>query len=56
MADKNVRAKMMIYDALPQEELERVCMCKTAKEIWDLLLFVHHDTIQDKANKINSLI
>lgn len=46
MTDKNDQAKMMIYDALPQGELERVCMCKTTKEIWDLLLFVHHDTTQ----------
>lgn len=55
MANKNHQAKMMIYDALPQKELERVCMCKTAKEIWDLLLFVHDDTTQVKVEETRSL-
>ncbi|GJT56676.1 hypothetical protein Tco_0991730 [Tanacetum coccineum] len=37
---KNNEAKMMIYNALPRKEYERIFMCKTAKEIWDTLLIL----------------
>ncbi|GKA17692.1 zf-CCHC domain-containing protein [Tanacetum coccineum] len=33
---KNNEAKMVIYNALPRKEYERIFMCKTAKEIWAL--------------------
>jgi hypothetical protein len=38
---KNNEAKMVIYNALPRKEYERIFMCKTAKEIWDSLLITH---------------
>nr|GEV41014.1 retrovirus-related Pol polyprotein from transposon TNT 1-94 [Tanacetum cinerariifolium] len=40
---KNNEAKMVIYNALPRKEYERIFMCKTAKEIWDTLLITHHE-------------
>ncbi|GJT64033.1 hypothetical protein Tco_1015513 [Tanacetum coccineum] len=41
---KNNEAKMVIYNALPRKEYERIFMCKTAKEIWDTLLITHQDS------------
>nr|GEW98827.1 zf-CCHC domain-containing protein/DUF4219 domain-containing protein/UBN2 domain-containing protein [Tanacetum cinerariifolium] len=38
---KNNEAKMVIYNALPSKEYERIFMCKTAKEIWNTLLITH---------------
>ena len=38
---KNNEAKMMLYNALPKKEYERVFMCKTAKEIWQSLIINH---------------
>ncbi|GJX69742.1 hypothetical protein Tco_0305469 [Tanacetum coccineum] len=35
---KNNKAKMVIYNALPRKEYERIFMCNTAKEIWKTLL------------------
>ncbi|GJT18576.1 retrovirus-related pol polyprotein from transposon TNT 1-94 [Tanacetum coccineum] len=35
---KNNEAKMVIYNALPRKEYERIFMCNTAKEIWKTLL------------------
>ncbi|GJS17623.1 zf-CCHC domain-containing protein [Tanacetum coccineum] len=40
---KNNEAKMVIYNALPRKEYERIFMCQTAKEIWDTLLITHQD-------------
>ncbi|GJW44890.1 hypothetical protein Tco_0073689, partial [Tanacetum coccineum] len=53
---KNNEAKMVIYNALPQKEYERIFMCKTAKEIWDTLLITHQGNNQVKDNKIDLLI
>ncbi|GJV63883.1 hypothetical protein Tco_1474711 [Tanacetum coccineum] len=41
---KNNEAKMVIYNALPRKEYERIFMCQTAKEIWDTLLITHQGT------------
>nr|GEW53740.1 coiled-coil domain-containing protein 186-like [Tanacetum cinerariifolium] len=38
---KNNEAKMVIYNALPRKEQERIFMCQIAKEIWDTLLITH---------------
>ena len=38
---KNNEAKMMLYNALPKKEYERVFMCKTAKDIWQTLIITH---------------
>ncbi|GKA14089.1 retrovirus-related pol polyprotein from transposon TNT 1-94 [Tanacetum coccineum] len=49
---KNNEAKMVIYNALPRKEYERIFMCKTAKEIWDTLLITHQDNIFARFNTI----
>ncbi|GJU80724.1 retrovirus-related pol polyprotein from transposon TNT 1-94 [Tanacetum coccineum] len=53
---KNNEAKMVIYNALPRKEYERIFMCKTAKEIWDTLLITHQGNSQVKDNKIDLLV
>nr|GEU36293.1 putative ribonuclease H-like domain-containing protein [Tanacetum cinerariifolium] len=53
---KNNEAKMIIYNALPCKEYERIFMCKTTKEIWDTLLNTHQGNSQVKDNKIDLLI
>ncbi|GJS65928.1 hypothetical protein Tco_0680492 [Tanacetum coccineum] len=53
---KNNEAKMVIYNALPRREYERIFMCKTAKEIWDTLLITHQGNSQVKDNKIDLLV
>ncbi|GJZ39142.1 zf-CCHC domain-containing protein, partial [Tanacetum coccineum] len=53
---KNNKAKMVIYNALPCKEYERMFMCKTAKEIWDTLLITHQGNSQFKVNKIDLLV
>ncbi|GJW86025.1 zf-CCHC domain-containing protein [Tanacetum coccineum] len=53
---KNNEAKMVIDNALPHKEYERIFMCKTAKEIWDTLLITHQGNSQVKDNKIDHLV
>ncbi|GJV05677.1 hypothetical protein Tco_1343333 [Tanacetum coccineum] len=53
---KNNEAKMVIYNALPRKEYERIFMCQTAKEIWDTFLITHQGNNQVKANKIDLLV
>ncbi|GJX99128.1 hypothetical protein Tco_0356147 [Tanacetum coccineum] len=53
---KNNKAKMVIFNALPRKEYERIFMCKTAKEIWDTLLIIHQGNSQVKDNKIDLLV
>ncbi|GJT37567.1 hypothetical protein Tco_0937432 [Tanacetum coccineum] len=38
---RNNEAKMVIYNALPRKEYERIFMCNMAKEIWKTLLITH---------------
>ncbi|GKC99807.1 zf-CCHC domain-containing protein, partial [Tanacetum coccineum] len=47
---------MVVCNALPGKEYERIPMCKTAKEIWDTLLITHQSNSQVKDNKINFLV
>ncbi|GJU27650.1 retrovirus-related pol polyprotein from transposon TNT 1-94 [Tanacetum coccineum] len=47
---------MVLYNALPKKEYERIFMCKTAKDICQLLLITHQGNSQVKDNKINLLI
>ncbi|GKD04842.1 hypothetical protein Tco_1179816 [Tanacetum coccineum] len=47
---------MVIYNALPRKEYERIFMCNTAKEIWKTLLITHQGNIQVKDNKIDLLV
>ncbi|GJU15219.1 hypothetical protein Tco_1143185 [Tanacetum coccineum] len=53
---KNNEVKMVIYNALPRKEYERIFKCQTAKEIWDTLLIIHQGNNQVKANKIDLFV
>ncbi|GJV47617.1 zf-CCHC domain-containing protein, partial [Tanacetum coccineum] len=53
---KNSEAKVVIYNALPRKEYERIFMCNTAKEIWKTLLITHQGNNQVKDNKIDLLV
>ncbi|GKD31295.1 hypothetical protein Tco_1242073, partial [Tanacetum coccineum] len=53
---KNNEAKMVIYNALPRKEYERIFMCNTEKEIWKTLLITRQGNNQVKDNKIDLLI
>ncbi|GJY92516.1 hypothetical protein Tco_0508298 [Tanacetum coccineum] len=47
---------MVIYNALPRKEYERIFMCNTAKEIWKTLLITDQGNSQVKDNKIDLLV
>ncbi|GJX10306.1 zf-CCHC domain-containing protein [Tanacetum coccineum] len=47
---------MVLYNALPKKEYERIFMCKTAKDIWQSLLITHQGNSQVKDNKIDLLV
>ncbi|GKD67373.1 hypothetical protein Tco_1309481 [Tanacetum coccineum] len=53
---KNNEAKIVIYNALPRKEYERIFMCNMAKEIWKTLLITHQGNSQVKDNKIDLLV
>ncbi|GJZ82714.1 hypothetical protein Tco_0647887 [Tanacetum coccineum] len=53
---KNSEAKLVLYNALPKKEYERIFMCKTAKDICQLLLITHQGNSQVKDNKIDLLV
>nr|GEU29341.1 putative reverse transcriptase domain-containing protein [Tanacetum cinerariifolium] len=41
MLSKNDEAKMVLYNALPKKEHERIFMCKMAKDVWNSLVITH---------------
>ncbi|GJR09144.1 zf-CCHC domain-containing protein [Tanacetum coccineum] len=45
MISKNDEAKMVLYNALPKKEYERIFMCDTAQNIWDSLITTHQDEL-----------
>ncbi|GJX34165.1 zf-CCHC domain-containing protein [Tanacetum coccineum] len=47
---------MVIYNAFPRKEYERIFMCNTTKEIWKTLLITHQGNSQIKDNKIDLLV
>ncbi|GJS38171.1 zf-CCHC domain-containing protein [Tanacetum coccineum] len=53
---KNNEAKMVLYNALPKKEYERIFMCKTAKDILQSLLITYQGNSQVKDNKIDLLV
>ncbi|GKB69611.1 putative reverse transcriptase domain-containing protein, partial [Tanacetum coccineum] len=53
---KNNEAKMVIYNALPRKEYERIFICNMAKDIWKTLLITHQGNNQFKDNKIDLLV
>ncbi|GJS40208.1 hypothetical protein Tco_0565251 [Tanacetum coccineum] len=44
MLSKNDEAKMILYNALPKKEYERIFICKTAKDIWNSLVIIHQES------------
>ncbi|GKC46058.1 hypothetical protein Tco_1063780 [Tanacetum coccineum] len=53
----NNEAKIVIYNALPRKEYERIFMYNTAKEIWKTLLITHQDESIDSAfARFNTII
>ncbi|GJT88960.1 zf-CCHC domain-containing protein [Tanacetum coccineum] len=54
---KNNETKMVIYNALPRKEYERIFMCNTAKEIWKTLLITHQDeSINSAFARFNTIV
>ncbi|GJS66844.1 zf-CCHC domain-containing protein [Tanacetum coccineum] len=56
MISKNDKAKMVLYNALPKKEYERIFMCDTAKDIWNSLIITHQGNKQVKDNKIDLFV
>ncbi|GJX05983.1 zf-CCHC domain-containing protein [Tanacetum coccineum] len=56
MMSKNDEAKMVLYNALPKKEYERIFMCNTAKDVWNLLIITHQGNKQVKDNKIDLFV
>ncbi|GJZ51269.1 zf-CCHC domain-containing protein [Tanacetum coccineum] len=54
---KNNEAKMVLYNALPKKDYERIFMCKTAKDIWQSLLITHQEeSIDSGFARFNTII
>ncbi|GJY95661.1 zf-CCHC domain-containing protein [Tanacetum coccineum] len=47
-----MEAKMVIYNALPRKDYERIFMCNIAKDIWKTLLITHQDSAFARFNTI----
>ncbi|GJR42960.1 hypothetical protein Tco_1311063 [Tanacetum coccineum] len=56
MLSKNDEAKMVLYNALPKKDYERIFMCKTAKDVWNSLVITHQGNKQVKDNKIDLFV
>ncbi|GKD89569.1 zf-CCHC domain-containing protein, partial [Tanacetum coccineum] len=56
MIFKNVEAKMVLYNASPKKEYERIFMCNTAKDVWISLIITHKGNKQVKNNKIDLFV
>ncbi|GKD04059.1 zf-CCHC domain-containing protein, partial [Tanacetum coccineum] len=56
MISKNDEAKMVLYNALPKKEYERISMCDTAKDIWNSLIITHQRNKRVKDNKIDIFV
>ncbi|GKB00426.1 hypothetical protein Tco_0828419 [Tanacetum coccineum] len=46
---KNNEAKMTLYNALPRKEYKSVIMCKTSKEVYEMVL--DNDGVESKTTK-----
>ncbi|GJY44170.1 hypothetical protein Tco_0432383 [Tanacetum coccineum] len=54
---KNNEAKMVLYNALPKKEYERIFMCKTDKDIWQSLLITNQEeSINSGFARFNTII
>ncbi|RVW70107.1 hypothetical protein CK203_062283 [Vitis vinifera] len=52
----NAKAVFTLQCAMDRNEYNRICQCKSAKEIWRLLEITHEGTNQVKESKINLLV
>ena len=46
----------VLYCALDVNEFNRISVCTSAKEIWDIIEVTHEETNQMKESKINMLV
>ncbi|GJZ54715.1 zf-CCHC domain-containing protein [Tanacetum coccineum] len=53
---KNDEAKVVLYNALTKKEYERICMCKTFKDVWNSLIITHQGNKQVKDKKIDLFV
>ncbi|GKC75901.1 hypothetical protein Tco_1126675 [Tanacetum coccineum] len=56
MIFKNDEAKMVLYNALPKKEYERIFMCNTTQDIWKSLIITYQGNKQVKDNKIDLFV
>ncbi|GJU45284.1 hypothetical protein Tco_1202550 [Tanacetum coccineum] len=56
MLSKNDEAKMVLYNALPKKEYEKIFMCDTTQNIWDSLITTHQGNTQIKDYKIDLFV
>ncbi|WKA01419.1 hypothetical protein VitviT2T_019701 [Vitis vinifera] len=52
----NAKVVFTLQCAMDRNEYNRICQCKSAKEIWRLLEITHEETNQVKESKINLLV
>ena len=52
----NAKVVFTLQCAMDRNEYNRICQCKSAKEIWKLLEITHEGTNQVKESKINLLV
>ncbi|GJR03970.1 retrovirus-related pol polyprotein from transposon TNT 1-94 [Tanacetum coccineum] len=52
MISKNDEAKMVLYNALPKKEYERIFMCNTTQDVWNSLIITHQDCAFSRFNII----
>ncbi|GKB80384.1 zf-CCHC domain-containing protein [Tanacetum coccineum] len=52
MISKNDEAKLVLYNALPKKEYERIFMCNTAQDLWNSLIITHQDCAFSRFNTI----
>ena len=52
----NVKVVFTLQCVMDRNEYDRICQCKSAKEIWRLLEITHEGTNQVKQSKINLLV
>ena len=52
----NAKVVFALQCAMDRNEYNRICQCKSVKEIWRLLEITHEGTNQMKESKINLLV
>ena len=52
----NAKVVYTLQCSMDKNEYNRICQCKSAKEIWRLLEITHEGTNQVKESKINLLV